>query len=118
MFDTKQMTDMAEKFSEIYKNTGLDPAKFTEAFSKLTPPNMPTIKPNKNGYEIRTKVLEMAQNNVWQDYHAKWGAFEQTVKRDKETGEIITEFKLPEVPGADAVLEAADKFYNFVNGKR
>ena len=39
MFDTKQMTDMAEKFSEIYKNTGLDPAKFTEAFSKMTPPN-------------------------------------------------------------------------------
>ena len=89
MFDTKQMTEMAEKFSEIYKNTGLDPAKFTEAFSKMTPPTMPTIKSNKNGYEIRTKVLEMAQNNVWQDYHAKWGAFEQTVKRDAVTGEVV-----------------------------
>lgn len=118
MFDTKQMTDMAEKFSEIYKNTGLDPAKFTEAFSKMTPPTMPTIKSNKNGYEIRTKVLEMAQNNVWQDYHAKWGAFEQTVKRDAVTGEVVTTVTMPEVPGADAVLAAADKFYNFVNGKR
>jgi len=24
---------------------------------------------------------------------------------------------MPEVPGVDAVLEAADKFYEFVNGK-
>ena len=24
---------------------------------------------------------------------------------------------LPEVPGTDSVLEAAEKFYNFVNGK-
>jgi len=116
MFDTKQMTDMAEKFSEIYKNTGLDPAKFTEAFSKMTPPTIPTIKPNKNGYEIRTKVLEMAQNQAWQDYHAKWGAFETSVKKDGD--EVVTEVKMPEVPGADSVLEAANKFYDFVAGKR
>ena len=116
MFDVKQMTDMAEKFSEIYKTTGLDPTKFTEAFSKMTPPTMPTIKPNKNGYEIRTKVLEMAQNNVWQDYHAKWGAYETSVT--KEGDNVVTKVTMPEVPGADAVLEAADKFYNFVNGKR
>jgi len=30
----------------------------------------------------------------------------------------VTTVTMPEVPGADAVLEAADKFYNFVNGKR
>ena len=35
----------------------------------------------------------------------------------KDTGEIVTEMKFPEVPGSDAVLEAADKFYKFVNGK-
>lgn len=116
MFDTKHMTDMAEKFGEIYKSTGMDPAKFTEAFSKLPTPTMPTVKPNKNGYEIRTKVLEMAQNQMWQDYHAKWGAFETSMK--KEGDEIVTEVKMPEVPGADAVLEAADKFYAFVNGKK
>ena len=115
MFDTKQMTEMAEKFSEIYKNTGLDPAKFTEAFSKMTPPTMPTIKSNKNGYEIRTKVLEMAQNNVWQDYHAKLGAFETTVAREGD--EVVTTVTMPEVPGVDAVMDAADKFYDFVNGK-
>ena len=45
---------------------------------------IPHIKSNKNGYEIRTKVLEMAQADVWNDYHAKWGQFEQSVKRDKD----------------------------------
>ena len=70
---------------------------------------------NKNGYEIRTKVLEMAQNNIWQDYHAKLGAFETTIKKDGD--EIVTKVEMPEVPGTDAVLEAADKFYKFVNQK-
>ena len=34
MFDTKQMTEMAEKFSDLYKNTGMKPEAFTEAFQK------------------------------------------------------------------------------------
>ena len=57
----------------------------------------------------------MAQNNIWNDYHAKLGQFETTVA--KEGDEVVTTVALPEVPGADAVLEAAEKFYEFVNGK-
>ena len=91
--------------------------KQTQEIAEMFKAAMPQIKTNKNGYEIRTKVLEMAQNNIWQDYHAKWAGWEQTVKRDKDTGEIVQEVKLPEVPGADAVLEAAEKFYSFVNAK-
>ena len=64
-----------------------------------------------------SKVLEMAQGNVWNDYHAKFAGWEQTVKRDQDTGEVVTTVTMPEVPGADAVLEAAEKFYEFVNGK-
>ena len=79
---------------------------------------MPKVTTNKNGYEIRTKVLEMAQSNVWQDYHAKFGGWEQSVKRDPQTNEIVTSVTMPEVPGTDAVLEAAEKFYDFVNGKK
>ena len=121
MFDVNTMKEMADKFADLYKTTGIKPEEFADTFTKMSTQmstQMPTIKPNKNGYEIRTKVLEMAQNNVWQDYHAKWGAFEQTVTRDAETGQVVTKVAIPEVPGADAVLEAADKFYNFVNGKR
>ena len=92
--------------------------KQTQEVAEMFKAAMPKITTNKNGYEIRTKVLEMAQGNVWNDYHAKFAGWEQTVKRDQETGEIITEVTLPEVPGADAVLEAADKFYAFVSGTK
>jgi hypothetical protein len=91
----------------MFKNAQ-EMTEFMKSFS-------PKVTTNKNGYEIRTKVLEMAQNNVWQDYHAKLGAFETSVK--KEGDEIVTKVELPEVPGAEAVLEAAEKFYAFVNQK-
>lgn len=115
MFDTKQMSDMAEKFSELYKTTGMEPQKFFEGFQKMMP-EVPKVNFNKNGYEIRTKVLEMAQSQMWQDYHSKWGQFEATMK--KEDDEVITTVAMPEVPGADKVLEAAEMFYNFVNGNK
>src|SRR6056300_1361200 len=114
MSDTKQMTEMAEKMAELYRSTGMEPQKFFEGFQKMVP-DAPKVKYNKNGYEIRTKILEMAQNNVWNDYHAKYGAWETSV--NKENNEVVVKVELPEVPGADAVLEAAEKFYAFVNQK-
>lgn len=77
---------------------------------------IPTVKTNKNGFEIRTQVLEMAQNQLWQDYHAKWGQFETSIS--KEGKEVVTKVEMPQVPGAEAVLEAAEKFYNFVNNTK
>ena len=91
-----------------------DMTKQFEEFANMMKTMMPTVKPNKNGYEIRTKVLEFAQNQVWQDFHAKWGQFESSVKKDGD--EVVTEVTMPEVPGADKVLEAANKFYDFVSG--
>ena len=87
-----------------------------EQFAEVMKSAMPQVKTNKNGYEIRTKVLEFAQNNVWQDYHAKWGQFETTMKKDGD--EVVTEVTMPEVPGADKVLEAANMFYDFVSGNK
>ena len=89
--------------------------KQTQEVAEMFKTAMPKITTNKNGYEIRTKVLEMAQNNVWNDYHAKFNGF--TVQNEKEGDELVTKVTMPEVPGADAVLEAAEKFYEFVNGK-
>jgi len=91
--------------------------KQTQEVAEMFKAAMPKITTNKNGYEIRTKVLEMAQNNIWNDYNAKFAGWEQTVKRDQDTGEVVTTITMPEVPGSDAVLEAAEKFYDFVNGK-
>jgi len=75
----------------------------------------PQVKYNKNGYEIRTKILEMAQNEMWNDYHAKFGAWSTSIAKDGE--EIVTKVELPTVPGVEAVLETAEKFYSFVEGK-
>jgi len=92
------MTKQFEQMAEVMKNM------------------MPQVKPNKNGYEIRTKVLEFAQNQVWQDFNAKWGQFETSVSKDGD--EVVTKVEMPEVPGADAVLDAANKFYDFVSGTK
>ena len=83
---TEQMTKNFEQFADMFKAA------------------MPKVQTNKNGYEIRTKVLEFAQNNVWQDYHAKWGQYETTVKKDGD--EVVK------------VLEAANMFYDFVSGTK
>ena len=92
-----------------------DVTKQFEQFADMMKAAMPQVKPNKNGYEIRTKVLDIANTAVWQDYYAKWGQFETSMK--KEHDEIVTKVEMPEVPGADQVLDAANKFYDFVNGK-
>lgn len=78
---------------------------------------MPEVKFNKNGYEIRTQMLEIAQNQLWQDYHSRWGQYEIAVSKDKD-GKVLTEIKMPEVPGVDMILETAQKFYDFVNLKK
>ena len=94
------MTDMSKQF---------------EQFADMMKAAIPQVKPNKNGYEIRTKILDIANTAVWQDYYAKWGQFETSIK--KEHDELVTKVEMPEVPGADKVLEAANKFYDFVNQK-
>ena len=77
---------------------------------------VPEVKFNKNGYEIRTQMLEMAQTQLWNDYHAKWGQFELSVSKDGK--EIVTNVTVPTIPGAEEILNTAQKFYDFVNLKK
>jgi len=56
--------------------------KQTQEVAEMFKAAMPKITTNKNGYEIRTKVLEMAQNQAWQDYHAKFAGYETTVTKE------------------------------------
>jgi len=102
--------------SKVETTYGETILKQTQEIADMFKQAMPKVSTNKNGYEIRTKVLEMAQNNVWQDYHAKLGAFETSIKKDGD--EVVTKVTMPEVPGVDAVMEAAEKFYAFVNGNK
>lgn len=77
-------------------------------------PKLPEVKFNKNGYEIRADILAMAKDYVGQDFHYKYVGWETSIQRDKD-GKIVTTVQMPEYPGLDKVLEAAEKMYNFVN---
>ena len=50
------------------------------------------------------------------EFSNKWMGWEQTAKRDKETGQVVMDVKMPDVPGTDEVLKNAERFYDFVNG--
>jgi enamine deaminase RidA (YjgF/YER057c/UK114 family) len=89
--------------------------KQTQEVAEMFKAAMPKITTNKNGYEIRTKVLEMAKDNVWSDYHAKFAGWSTVVS--KEGDEVVTKVEMPDVPGTKEVLETAEAFYQFVNGK-
>mgnify|MGYP001051320396 FL=1 len=102
--------------SKVETTYGETILKQTQEIADMFKAAMPKVTTNKNGYEIRTKVLEMAQNQAWQDYHAKFAGYETSVT--KEGDEVVTKVEMPTVPGADAVLEAAEKFYAFVNSNK
>ena len=82
---------------------------------KLPEMKTPEVKFNKNGYEIRTEILEMAKDLVAQDFSYKWQGWEVSVQRDKETGQVVNKVDMPSFPGLDKVLETAEKMYAFVN---
>lgn len=81
-------------------------------FMKMVQENMPQVKPTATGYEIRTKILELAQTEVFNDYSFKLGAAQ--VKGELEGKEFV---QTVAYPGADKVLEIANKFNDFVSGK-
>lgn len=78
-------------------------------------PKLPEVKFNKNGYEIRTDILAMAKDMVQSEHSTKFAGWEMTAVKDEKTGQIVTTVGMPEFPGLDKVLEAAEKMYSFVN---
>ena len=78
-------------------------------------PKLPEVKFSKNGYEIRSDVLAMAKDAVIEEYHAKFHGWEMSVARDEKTGQVVTQVGMPEFPGMEKIMEAAEKFYGFVN---
>ena len=78
-------------------------------------PKLPEVKFNKNGYEIRADVLAMAKDIVMQDYQVKFAGWQMTAAKDEKTGQLVSTVTLPEFPGMDKILEAAEKMYGFVN---
>jgi hypothetical protein len=78
-------------------------------------PKLPEVKFNKNGYEIRTEILDMAKGLVSEEFHSKFRGWEMSVAKDEKTGQLITTVGMPEFPGLEQVLATAEKMYGFVN---
>ena len=83
--------------------------------SEFQTPKLPEVKFNKNGYEIRSDILAMAKDVVMQDYQVKVAGWQLTAAKDEKTGQIVSTVAMPEFPGMEKILEAAEKFYGFVN---
>jgi hypothetical protein len=85
--------------------------------SEFTTPKLPEVKFNqsKNGYEIRSDILALAKDAVMEEYHAKFHGWEISAKKDEKTGQLVGTVTMPEFPGLDKILEAAEKMYGFVN---
>ena len=77
-------------------------------------PKLPEVKFNKNGYEIRTEILDMAKSLVTKDFELKFRGWELTTIKDT-TGQLVTTVEMPEFPGLEKILETAEKMYAFVN---
>jgi len=104
---------MSEK---VESEHGAEILKQTQAMAEMVKGMMPKVSTNQNGYEIRTKVLEMAQTQAWNDYHAKFAGWSTSVTLNDD--EVVTTIEAPKVPGAEAVLDAANLFIEFVNGNK
>jgi hypothetical protein len=83
--------------------------------SEFNTPKLPEVKFNKNGYEIRTDILDMAKGLVTEEFHSKFNGWEMSTARDEKTGKLVTTVGMPEFPGLEKVLETAEKMYAFVN---
>jgi hypothetical protein len=106
MTDFKQVQEQLASMAEQFKS-------MAEQYT----PKVPEVKFNKNGYEIRAEVLSLAKDFTEYEFSSKWMGFENSVERDKETGQIVNTVNMPQVPGIDKVLENAEKFYEFINKK-
>lgn len=98
---------MSKQFKENFE-------KSAEQVASAVKETLPKVSFNKNGYEIRTQVLDMAKDYTQFEYSSKWMGWETTSKKDPETGEFVTTVDMPTIPGVDEVLDTAQKFYDFI----
>lgn len=96
-----------------YQDAIIDAANTFAENMKKAVPAAPDVKFSKSGFEIRAEVLGLAKEFTEFEYHSKAMGYHTNVKN----GMLAAGVSAPEVPSADAVLENAKKFYNFVNNK-
>ena len=73
----------------------------------------PTFTANKNGFEIRTEVLDMAQRQCQMEYNAKFAQWEISAKKN-EDGTVTHTVAMPDFPGVEQLMAVAKQMYDFV----
>ena len=99
--------------SKVAVNTDINTQEII--MSQFETPKLPEVKFSKNGYEIRTDILDMAKSLVTEDFQVKFAGWQMTAQKDEKTGQIVNKIEMPEFPGLEKVLETAEKMYAFVN---
>lgn len=80
----------------------------------FTEPKLPEVTFTKNGYQIRTDILALAKDAVQVEFSSKFAGWAMTADKDNY-GQLMTSESMPQVPGLEHILEAAEKMYAFVN---
>lgn len=109
----QQHTEREIQMQDYFK---FDYAKFAQDVAEnMKSLTMPEVKFNKNGYEIRTQLLDIAKDVVQFEYKTKIGQMEFSAQHDVNKGQVVHRVTMPEVPGVEKVLEVAEKFNAFIN---
>lgn len=72
---------------------------------------------NKNAYEIRTEILNMAKGFVMDRFHTQQNKWQESTSRHPETGQLLSTKDAPEYPTSNDILQEAKKLYSFVDDK-
>ena len=86
-----------------------------KTFAEMAKSLTPAVNVNKNGYEIRSNVLEMAQIQAWKDYDATLQIGGTKITKTAGDNATTTTVTMPDVPGTAEILKTAQAFYDFVN---
>ena len=71
---------------------------------------------NKNGYEIRADMLQLAKDIVQFEYRTAVSKIEALNGKDPNTNKVTTgETQWPDEPSVETILITAQKLYDFVN---
>ena len=72
---------------------------------------------NKNAYEIRTEILDMAKTFVMDRFYSSKQNWEMSTDRHPDDGTILSTVDAPQYPSSNEILAEAEKLYSFVDSQ-
>lgn len=73
-----------------------------------------TIKMNKNAYEIRLELLQLAHGDVMSQWHEMLSCKKESIYNNGQEVKDLTELDVS-LPDTSKIIERAEQLYTFVN---